>query len=139
MATAREIMTEGAECTGAAETVLEAARRMTRLGGGALPVCGTDDKLTGVLTDRDLDGVKAFGDADKDPTPVKVDELAHEAVTTDADDSGEEVLRTMSEHKVRRLPVMAWHRLAGFAAQADVGRALPGPKVGDLLEILSSD
>ncbi|MEW2291118.1 CBS domain-containing protein [Streptomyces sp. NPDC006743] len=50
MTTARDIMTGGAECVGAGETVLDATRRMKDLGVGALPVCGTDNKLKGVLT-----------------------------------------------------------------------------------------
>lgn len=53
MTTAREIMTEGAECIGEQESVLEATKKMTELGVGALPICGTDDRLKGVLTDRD--------------------------------------------------------------------------------------
>ncbi|MFF9853134.1 CBS domain-containing protein [Streptomyces litmocidini] len=138
MTTAREIMTEGAECIGADESVLEAARKMTRMGVGALPICGTDDRLKGVLTDRDI-VVKVLG-ADKDPARVKAGELAQgEAVTIGADDDAGEILRTMTSHKVRRLPVIDGHRLVGMVAQADVARALPDPQVGDLLEALSTD
>ncbi|MGW0366118.1 CBS domain-containing protein [Streptomyces sp. NPDC002990] len=138
MTTAREIMTEGAECIGAEETVLAAAKKMTELGVGALPICGTDDKLKGMLTDRDI-VVKVLG-AGKDPAQVKAGDLAQgEAVTIGADDDAQEILRTMSEHKVRRLPVIDGHRLVGIVAQADVARALPDPQVGDLLQALSTD
>ncbi|MFF1478113.1 CBS domain-containing protein [Streptomyces sp. NPDC058301] len=138
MTKAREIMTAGAECIGAQETVLEAAKKMTELGVGALPICGTDEKLKGMLTDRDI-VVKVLG-AGKDPATVKAGDLAQgEAVTIGADDDAEEILRTMSEHKVRRLPVIDGHTLVGIVAQADVARALPDPKVGDLLQALSSD
>ncbi|MGW7435328.1 CBS domain-containing protein [Streptomyces sp. NPDC054849] len=138
MTTAREIMTEGAECIGAEETVLEAAKKMTQMGVGALPICGTDDRLKGMLTDRDI-VVKVLG-AGKDPSQVKAGELAQgEAVTIGADDDAAEILRTMTEHKVRRLPVIDGHRLVGIVAQADVARALPDPQVGDLLQALSSD
>ncbi|MBP2407076.1 CBS domain-containing protein [Streptomyces syringium] len=138
MTTAREIMTEGAECVGAQESVLDAARKMTRMGVGALPICGTDDKLKGVLTDRDV-VVKVLG-AGKDPSAVKAGELAQgEAVTIGADDDAGEILRTMGSHKVRRLPVIDGHRLVGMVALADVARALPDRQVGDLLEALSTD
>ncbi|MEU4345884.1 CBS domain-containing protein [Streptomyces sp. NPDC023838] len=138
MTKAREIMTAGTECIGAQETVLEAAKKMTELGVGALPICGTDEKLKGMLTDRDI-VVKVLG-AGKDPATVKAGDLAQgEAVTIGADDDAEEILRTMSEHKVRRLPVIDGHTLVGIVAQADVARALPDPKVGDLLQALSSD
>ncbi|MFF6776465.1 CBS domain-containing protein [Streptomyces sp. NPDC012637] len=136
MTTAREIMTEGAECIGAEETVLEAAKKMTQMGVGALPICGTDDRLKGMLTDRDI-VVKVLG-VGKDPAECKAGELAQgEAVTIGADDDAAEIMRTMADHQVRRLPVIDGHRLVGVVAQADVARALPDPQVGDLLEALS--
>ncbi|MCP9946756.1 CBS domain-containing protein [Streptomyces somaliensis] len=138
MTTAREIMTEGAECIGEDQTVLEAAKKMTELGVGALPICGTDNKLKGMLTDRDI-VVKVLGRG-KDPAECKAGELAQgEAVTIGADDDADEILRTMTEHKVRRLPVIDGHDLVGMVAQADVARALPDPKVGDLVQALSTD
>ncbi|MFF9019292.1 CBS domain-containing protein [Streptomyces eurythermus] len=138
MTTARDIMTGGAEYIGAEETVLDAARRMKDLGVGALPVCGTDKELKGVLTDRDI-VVKVLG-AGKDPATCPAGEPAQgEAVTIGADDDVRTILRTMSEHKVRRLPVIDGHELVGMVAQADVARSLPDPQVGDLLRALSSD
>lgn len=138
MTTARDIMTGGAHCAGAEETVLDAARKMTELGVGALPICGTDDRLKGVLTDRDI-VVKVLGKS-KDPATVAVGELAQgEAVTIGADDSADEIVATMTHHKVRRLPVIDGHRLVGMVALADAARALQDPKAGQLLDALSTD
>lgn len=135
--TARQIMTPDVTCIGANESVADAAKKMTELGVGSLPICGTDEKLKGMLTDRDI-VVKVLG-AGKDPATVKAGELAQgEVVTIGADDTAEEILRTMSQHKVRRLPVIDGHVLVGIVAQADVARALPEPKVGDLLEDIST-
>ncbi|MFF8268480.1 CBS domain-containing protein [Streptomyces sp. NPDC016562] len=137
MTTARDIMTPDATCIGAQETVLEAAKKMADLGVGALPICGEDNKLKGMLTDRDI-VVKVLA-AGKDPGQTKAGELAQgEAVTIGADDDAQEILRTMTEHQVRRLPVIDGHSLVGIVAQADVARSLPDPQVGDLLEALSS-
>ncbi|MFD7229176.1 CBS domain-containing protein [Streptomyces sp. NPDC059881] len=137
MTTAREIMTPDATCIGAGDSVLDAAKKLTDLGVGALPICGADERLKGMLTDRDI-VVKVLG-AGKDPAQVKAGDLAQgEAVTIGADDDAEEILRTMSEHKVRRLPVIDGHTLVGIVSQADVARALPDPKVGDLLQALST-
>ncbi|GHF28344.1 signal transduction protein [Streptomyces mashuensis] len=131
-------MTPGAECVGAEESVLDAARRMTELSVGALPVCGTDKRLKGVLTDRDI-VVKVLGKG-KDPARCTAGELAQgEAVTVGADDDADVVVRTMAEHKVRRLPVIDGHDLVGMVALADVARALPEQKAGDLLQVLSGD
>jgi CBS domain-containing protein len=138
MTKARDIMTGGAECIGAQETVLDAARKMADLRVGALPICGTDNKLKGMLTDRDI-VVKVLG-AGKDPGTCPAGDLAQgEVVTIGADDDVEEILRTMTEHKVRRLPVIDGHDLVGMVAQADVARSLPDPEVGDLVEALSTD
>ncbi|THA39863.1 CBS domain-containing protein [Streptomyces sp. A1547] len=137
MTTARDIMTPEPECIDAGSTVLEAARKLARLDVGALPICGTDHKLKGMLTDRDIvTKVLAVG---KDPATCTAGELAQgEAVTIGADDDASEILRTMTEHHVRRLPVIDGHDLVGIVAQADVARALPDPQVGDLLEAISS-
>lgn len=138
MPTAREIMTSNAECVNADETVLDAAKRMARLDVGSLPICGTDDRLKGMLTDRDI-VVKVLAQ-DKDPGSCLAGELAQgEAVTIGADDDAREILRTMASHKVRRLPVIDGHKLVGMVALADIARALPDAPVGDLLDTLTSD
>jgi CBS domain-containing protein len=136
--TAREIMTGGTECVRDYESILVAAEKMAGQGVGALPICGEDDRLKGMLTDRDI-VVKVLG-AGKNPAATKAGDLAQgEVVTIGADDDADEILRTMSAHKVRRLPVIDGHTLIGMVAQADVARALPDPKVGDLVQALSTD
>jgi CBS domain-containing protein len=138
MTTAREIMTENAECVREDQTVLEAAQKLTELGVGALPICGNDDRLKGMVTDRDI-VVKVLG-VGKDAGSTRAGDLAQgEAVTIGADDDTTEILRTMTSHKVRRLPVIDGHRLVGVVALADVARTLPDPQVGDLLEALSTN
>ncbi|AZM92932.1 CBS domain-containing protein [Streptomyces sp. W1SF4] len=130
-------MTPDATCVGADDSILDAAKKMTGLGVGALPICGSDQRLKGMLTDRDI-VVKVLG-AGKDPATCKAGEFAQgEAVTIGADDDTAEILRTMTQHKVRRLPVIDGHTLVGIVAQADVARSLPDPQVGRLLEALSS-
>lgn len=136
MTTAREIMTPGAQCVGADESVLKAAKQMTELGVGALPICGTDDRLKGMLTDRDI-VVKVLGKGE-DPAKTLAGSLGQrETVTIGADDDAAEILRTMAEHKVRRVPVIDAHRLVGMVSSADVAKSLPHPEVGELLETLT--
>ena len=136
MKTARDIMSSDVTCVRSSETVRDAADRMAQLSVGSLPICGEDNRLQGMLTDRDI-VVKVVAEG-KDPRSVHAGELAQgEAVTIGADDSAEEIMRTMSEHKVRRLPVIDGHDLVGIVAQADVARALKDPKVGDLVTALS--
>jgi CBS domain-containing protein len=103
---------------------------------GALPICGEDDRLKGMITDRDI-VVKVLAEG-KDPRAIHTGEVAQgEVVTIGADDDAEEIMRTMAEHRVRRLPVIDGHRLVGIVAQADVARALANPQAGELVEALS--
>ncbi len=136
MTTAREIMTADVTCAGEKDTLADAARKMADLNVGSLPICGEDNRLHGMLTDRDI-VVKAVAQG-KDPAQTTVSELAQgKPVTIGADDDAQEILRTMTEHKVRRLPVIDGHRLVGIVAVADVARALPDRPVGDLIDALS--
>src|SRR5688572_26967558 len=137
MTTAREVMTGGAECASVDDTVSDAARKMKDLGVGALPICGEDNRLKGMITDRDI-VLKCVAEG-HDVSKMKVEEYAgDEVVTIGADDSIEEALSTMSRHGVRRLPVIDGHDLVGMVSQADIARNLPEDKVGDLVEAISS-
>jgi len=60
-------------------------------------------------------------------------------VTIGADDSVEEAIQTMAQHRVRRLPVIDGHDLVGIVTQADLAKHLPPDKVGQLLQQLSQD
>ena len=136
MTTAREIMTGGAECAQVDDTVTEAARKMRDLQVGALPICGEDNRLKGMLSDRDI-VIKVVAEG-QDPSSVTAGELAEgKPVTIGADDSLEEALRTMAEHQVRRLPVIDGHDLVGMLSQADLARALPDDAAGELVQAIS--
>ena len=90
---------------------------------GAIPVCDTDGRLCGVVTDRDL-AVKIVA-AGRDPDSVRLSELvdANEVVTIGADDSVEEAIRTMKDHAVRRLPVIDGTTWSAWSAR----RTSPAP------------
>ncbi|HEY4571465.1 MAG TPA: CBS domain-containing protein [Kribbella sp.] len=138
MTTARELMTPGAECVGEKESLVDAARKMRDLDVGALPICGEDNRLKGVLTDRDI-VVKCIAESG-DPSQTTAGSLGQgKPVTIGADDSIEEALRTMEEHQVRRLPVIDGHDLVGMLAQADVVQAAPGRAGRTVSEISESN
>ena len=136
MVTARDIMTPGAECVGENDSLVTAAQKMRDLDVGALPICGEDGKLHGMLTDRDI-VVKCIADSG-DPSSVTAGSLAQgKPVTIGADDDVSEALRTMEEHQVRRLPVIDDHQLVGMLAQADIALALAPADVGDTVAEIS--
>ena len=135
--TAREVMTGGAECVGENDSVLDAAKRLAELDVGAMPICGEDDRLKGMLTDRDI-VVKVLAQG-RDPSQTRAGELGEgKPVTIGADDSVDEAVETMKSHKVRRLPVIDGHRLIGIVSQADLARSIDEGKVGDLVEAIST-
>ena len=133
----REVMSADCQCVGENETVLDAAKKLKELNVGSMPICGEDDRLKGMLTDRDI-VVKVLAE-DRDPASTTAGELGEgKPVTIGADDSIDEALRTMAEHKVRRLPVIDGHDLVGIVAQADIARNVDEEQVGDLVESISS-
>jgi CBS domain-containing protein len=135
--TARDIMTPNAECIGENETLLDAAKKMADRGFGAMPICGEDNRLKGMLTDRDI-VVQVLAQG-KDPSGTKAGELGgEEVVTIGADDSVDLALQTMKDHKVRRLPVIDGHDLIGIVSQGDLAQKIDESKVGDLVEVISA-
>ncbi|KIH99679.1 hypothetical protein LP52_05380 [Streptomonospora alba] len=137
MATVREIMTRNPECAQTDHTLQAAAEQMERLGVGGLPICGPENRLKGMITDRDI-VVRGLARGRRLDTPVG--ELNQgEAVTVGADDSTDELLSTMTHHQVKRLPVIDGDRLVGIVTIADAARALPNPESGDLLDALSME
>jgi CBS domain-containing protein len=135
--TAREVMTGGAECIGENDSILDAAKRLAELDVGAMPICGEDDRLKGMLSDRDI-VVKVLAQG-KDPASTRAGDLGEgKPVTVGADDSVEEALRTMKQHKVRRLPVIDGHDLIGIISQADLAKNVDEEEVGELVEAISA-
>ncbi len=136
MPNARDIMTPDVTCIGEKESLADAAQKMAQLDVGSLPICGEDNRLKGMLTDRDI-VVKAIAQG-RNPAEVTAGELAQgKPVTIGADDDAGEILRTMGSHQVRRLPVIDGHNLVGMVALADVARALSDRPVGDLVDAIS--
>jgi CBS domain-containing protein len=135
--TARDVMTGDAQCIGENDSVLDAAKRLAELDVGAMPICGEDDRLKGMVTDRDI-VVKVLAQG-RDPSSTRAGELGEgKPVTIGADDSIEEAIRTMKDHRVRRLPVIDGHQLIGIVSQADLARSADEQEVGELVEAISA-
>ncbi|MEU8495563.1 CBS domain-containing protein [Streptomyces lavendulae] len=133
MTTAREIMHAGATCVKEDETLMDAALRMGELDVGALPICGPDDRLHGIITDRDI-VVKCLAKG-KDPHRMTAGQLAQgKPITIGADADTEQVLQMMQDHRIRRLPVIEEHRLVGMISEADLARHLSDDQVGHFVE-----
>ena len=128
MSKAKEIMHRGAECVAASDTLETAARMMRDRHVGALPICGPDYRLQGIITDRDI-VVKCLAEG-RDPKTTTAGDLAQgKPVWVDASAEDDDVLRLMEEHHIRRLPVIEEHELVGMISEADLATHLPEAKI----------
>src|SRR6187399_2032697 len=116
--TARDIMTPECTCVGEDDTVLDASKRLAELEVGALPICGSDDRLKGLITDRDI-VVKCVAQG-LDPSMMTAGDLATGLVWVSADASVEEALAKMEQNQIRRLPVIEDGRIVGMITEADL-------------------
>ena len=136
MTRTRDIMTPNARCIGENDALSIAAERMRELDVGALPICGEDGRLKGMLTDRDI-VVKAIA-AGLDPDTTNAGRLADGVpVMVSADDDIDRALALMREHRVRRVPVLDGHQLVGMISQADIARHLAPSTTGETVEVIS--
>lgn len=125
MTNAADIMNRGAQWIPAHETLDRAAQVMRDHRLGALPIADADERMQGILTDRDI--VVDCVAKGHDPAKVTAGDMAQGTprwIPADAD--LDEVLREMEEHRVRRLPVIEGKRLVGMISEADLAAHLSG-------------
>ncbi|MCW2927791.1 MAG: hypothetical protein JWM86_1759 [Thermoleophilia bacterium] len=133
----REIMHAGCTCVQHDATCLDAARTMAEEAVGALPICGPDDRLIGMLTDRDI--VVHCIAVGLDPATCTAGDLASGRLIWASDDQTVgEVLDIMEAHVIRRVPVIdSEMQLVGMVAQADIAH-LGRDVTGELVEVISA-
>lgn len=136
MTTAREIMHAGVECVPSHETLDRAAQLMRDLNVGALPICGEDNKLTGILTDRDI-VVKCIA-VGKNPANMTAAELADgPPVWIDSEADEDDILSLMEGNKIRRVPVIEEHMLIGMISEADLAQHLAEDKLAHFVSAIT--
>ncbi|MGW3263195.1 CBS domain-containing protein [Streptomyces sp. NPDC001056] len=129
---ARDIMTGGVQCVGEHQSLQDAARMMRDLKVGALPICGDNNKLAGMVTDRDI-VIKCCAEG-IDPATVQAGSMRSEIFWIDADAPAADALRAMEQHKVKRLPVIdvkGGHQLVGMISEANVAKSLSDTQVAE--------
>jgi CBS domain-containing protein len=115
-----DVMTGGVECASPNATLQEAARRMRELDIGPLPVCGDNDRLVGMLTDRDI-VVRAVAEG-HDPKTTRVrDVMTPSVIYCFGDQDVTDAARLMKENQIRRLVVLNRDkRLIGIVSLGDL-------------------
>lgn len=133
MTTAAEIMHPGAQWIPATDTLDRAAHLMAQLNVGALPVSDADERLCGIITDRDIViGCIALG---KDPKKMTCGEMCQGTPRwIDAGADVSEVLREMESHQIKRLPVIQNKKLVGMISEADLAQHLSEDQIAEFVE-----
>jgi CBS domain-containing protein len=113
-------MTRGAECVRPTTSLQEAARKMKDMDVGPLPVCGDNDRLVGMITDRDIT-VRAVAQACDPRTTTVKDVMTPDVVYCFEDQDVRDAAKLMQEHQIRRLVVLNRDkRLVGIVSLGDL-------------------
>ncbi|MFC4076207.1 CBS domain-containing protein [Salinithrix halophila] len=130
-----EVMTTDVNSCTPESSLEEVAQKMKEIEVGVVPVCD-QGKLKGLVTDRDI---VVKGLAEQLPSNAKVSEvMTTEQITGTQDMSVEEAARLMSDHQIRRLPIMENDKLVGIVSLGDLAVEHPSnDKIGRVLEEVS--
>ena len=125
----RDVMSSRPKTLDADQTVVAAAQLMRGADIGDVLVVKSDDRLHGILTDRDI-VVRVLAEG-LDPNQTRVGDICSRVLTTVSPDDGvSHAVRVMREKAIRRLPVEAGGRVIGMltigdiAVERDVGSVL---------------
>ncbi|MFC4337138.1 CBS domain-containing protein [Salininema proteolyticum] len=133
MTTAREIMSGEAKCCDANETLADVAMHMREMHVGAMPICGNDQRLHGIITDRDI-VVKCVAEG-RDPSGVTAGQLANgNLVWVDAEADMSDCLSVMEDNGIRRVPVLAEKRLVGMISEADIAQHMNEGEISEFVQ-----
>lgn len=125
-----EVMTKKPVCCLPNDMVAKVAKSMKRKNVGSIPVIENEKtrKLVGIVTDRDL-ALKIVA-KELDPKSTKVETvMTRKVVTCSPEDDLQKALDAMSEHQLRRIPIVDKdNKILGIIAQADVATRVDKPK-----------
>ena len=134
----REIMSNPVIRVHPEESVSVAARLLTHYNIGAMPVCGSDGRVWGLVTDRDI--VTRCLAAGRSPQTTVVREImTNQVIAVQPDMDTTAAAAVMGREQVRRLPVMENGKLCGMVSLGDLaGKEETSIDAGDALTEISS-
>ncbi len=132
----KDIMTTNVQYVNPQSSLNEVANQMKDLNVGSIPVCDQTTKVLGIVTDRDI-VVRGISTNAQSTSSVS-DVMTRNPVTVTPDTSIKEASKLMSEHQIRRLPVIEGDKLIGMVAIGDLAvRNKLANKAGDALSNIS--
>ena len=131
----KDVMTTNVRLASPDQTIAEAARLMADCDAGVLPV-GEDDRLVGMITDRDI-AIRAVAKDMPSDTPVR-EVMTKEVLYCFEDEALEHVADNMGEQQVRRLPVLNREkRLVGILSFGDLASVSKPKTSGQAIAAIS--
>ncbi len=136
MTTVSDIMTRGVRTLAPTDPVRRAAQNMDELNVGSIPVCD-GKKLVGMVTDRDITLRGVAAGLDLETTPLS-DIMSKDVQWCYEDQALAEVMATMAESQIRRLPVVNRDKhLVGIFSLGDIATKTDSSKVASVLQDIS--
>jgi CBS domain-containing protein len=130
-----EAMTRDVTVVTPAQSICDAAKLMAECDAGALPV-GENDRLVGVITDRDI-AIRAVARHLSPDTPVR-EVMSKEVLYCFEDENIEDVAENMGEQQIRRLPVLNRDkRLVGIVSLGDLALKSKPKTAGEAVAAIS--
>lgn len=117
-----DVMTRDIASVHPVDNVQLAARLMGDYDCGAIPVVDRQNRPIGMITDRDI-AIRAVANG-LDPAYMPVGDLmTHEAFACHVNDSLVNCMRSMSRHRIRRMPIVDdRNRIVGIVSQSDLAQ-----------------
>lgn len=131
-----QAMHSGVEWVAPNASLRDVARLMRTKDIGSVPV-GEDDRLVGMVTDRDI-ALRGFGNGKDASALTARDVMTKPIVYCRADDAIEDALRIMESRQIRRLPVINTDkRMVGMLALGDISHCGHGELTTEFVEAVS--
>jgi CBS domain-containing protein len=103
------------------DSVQAATRKLVENNIGALPVCDFKGKLMGIVSERDL--VRICSQHATEINRIKIkDVMISDVVTCTPEDNIEQVMETMTQHRIRHVPILVGEAVGGMISSRDVFR-----------------
>ncbi|MCI5898329.1 MAG: CBS domain-containing protein [Firmicutes bacterium] len=130
-----DLMSHSVSCVRPETSIVQVAKQMRQEDVGAIPVCDDQDRVLGIVTDRDI-VIRSVSNGSENLSAMDI--MSRNPITVSPGMSTHEAALLMAGNQVRRLPVVENERLVGFLSLSDIARRnLYVDEAGDALSAIS--
>ena len=130
-----DLMSHSVSCVRPETSIVQVAKQMRQEDVGAIPVCDDQDRVLGIVTDRDI-VIRSVSNGSENLSAMDI--MSRNPITVSLGMNTHEAALLMAGNQVRRLPVVENERLVGFLSLSDIARRnLYVDEAGDALSAIS--